>query len=470
MIGRRSRFAKLYGLRVDLQRVESALASRGVSTCCTGDDDRLTIAVAGQHDHTEVLQLAAAEAGLPPAAIRTVGVAELPWLPSGKPDYAQVRELSGSSGRGDACDLRALFADVLQIDPAQVGPDSSFVGLGGDSLSYVAMSVRFERALGRLPTDWHRLTLRELTTMSRSRPGFLATMETSVALRAAAIVIIVVSHAGLFDLWGGAHVLLGVAGYNFAKFCLTPAPRTERVRHLRGTITWIAVPTMLFVAVSLALTEHFQVTDVVLLNELVGPHERPTDANLWFVEVLIYILVVLALLCSIPAVDRWERRWPFAIAAAALAVLLTLRYDPIGFEHWPYEPYSPLALWFFALGWAAAKAHTGWQRLAVTVVLIVGLWGYFDDSQREALIMVGLLALIWVPVIRCPRALSGVTGLVAGASLYTYLTHWHIYPLFDNTLIGVVVSLVVGAVTTHLIVLVRRRIPKSTALTATPAR
>lgn len=54
--------------------------------------------------------------------------------------------------------------------------------------------------------------------------------------------LIVGSHATLFELWGGAHVLLGIAGYNFGRFCLTPVPRKDRVRHLRSTIAWIAIP------------------------------------------------------------------------------------------------------------------------------------------------------------------------------------------------------------------------------------
>ena len=33
--------------------------------------------------------------------------------------------------------------------------DSTFVSLGGDSLSYVEMSVRLEQSLGHLPADWH---------------------------------------------------------------------------------------------------------------------------------------------------------------------------------------------------------------------------------------------------------------------------------------------------------------------------
>ncbi len=49
VIGRSSRFVKLYGLRIDLQRVEAALSDDGVTAFCTDDDERLVVAAVG-HD------------------------------------------------------------------------------------------------------------------------------------------------------------------------------------------------------------------------------------------------------------------------------------------------------------------------------------------------------------------------------------------------------------------------------------
>ena len=43
----------------------------------------------------------------------------------------------------------------------------SFVDLGGNSLSYVALSVRLERALGHLPTDWHRRPIADLESTAQ---------------------------------------------------------------------------------------------------------------------------------------------------------------------------------------------------------------------------------------------------------------------------------------------------------------
>ena len=216
-----------------------------------------------------------------------------------------------------------------------------------------------------------------------------------MALRATAIVLIVGSHAELFKLWGGAHILLGVAGYNFARFCLTPVSRVERVRRLRNTIAWIAVPSVIWVAIALVITDDYHATNLLLANKFLGPHDSMTAGRLWFVEVLVWTLVALAALFLIPAVDRLERRRPFAFAAVLLAVGMALRYDilqlHLGRDAW----FTMLAFWFFAAGWAAAKASTIWQRILVTVVLAVGLYGYFDSTLREVLVLAGLVLLIW---------------------------------------------------------------------------
>ena len=49
VIGRSSRFVKLYGLRIDLQRVEAALSAQGVTAFCIDDDDRLVVDAEGRH-------------------------------------------------------------------------------------------------------------------------------------------------------------------------------------------------------------------------------------------------------------------------------------------------------------------------------------------------------------------------------------------------------------------------------------
>jgi acyl-CoA synthetase (AMP-forming)/AMP-acid ligase II/acyl carrier protein len=461
VIGRSSRFVKMYGLRIDLQCVEATLSHHGVTAFCTDVDDRLAVAAAG-HDQDEVQRIAASAAGIPASSVQALTVAELPMLPSGKPDYGAVRELVRASNTNEpsVIGLRKLFADVLGLDAESIDPEASFVDLGGNSLSYVTMSVRLERALGRLPADWQRLPLRELETMPKPPHRWWgATLETTVALRAAAILLIVGSHAGLFELWGGAHLLLGIAGYNFGRFCLTPVPRNDRVRHLGNTIAWIAGPAVAWAAIALLLTDDYAPTNLLLANKFLGPHDSMTAGRLWFVEVLVWILVALVLLCWLPAVDRWERQWPFAVAIAFLAVGLALRYDILGLHLGRDAWFTMLAFWFFAVGWAAAKASTTLRRAAVTVVLIISLHGYFDRTERELLVLAGFALLIWLPALRCPPTATVLAGVVAEASLYIYLTHYQVYPLFSgHPLLGVIASVVVGVLLTQLVSVLRRRL------------
>lgn len=458
IVGRNSRFVKMYGLRIDLGQIEAALRAQGMQSFCASDDDALVVAVAGKHDDREIQRAAAEAAGVPPGAVRAVTVEELPLLPSGKPDYETVRGMARTTDQPQSTDLRGLFADVLQVEVATLDPDASFVDLGGNSLSYVTMTVRLERMIGQLPSNWQSMSIRQLESISKpARRSWLASLETSVALRAAAIVLIVGSHAELFELWGGAHILLAVAGYNFGRFCLTPVPRNDRVRHLGNTIAWIAVPSVLWVAVALLLTDHYTWTNLLLANKFLGPHDSMTAGRLWFVEVLVWILVGLALLFWLPLMDRLERRRPFTIAVVFLVIGLALRYDILGMNLGRDAWFTMLAFWFFAIGWVAAKATTTLQRLAVTVALIVALHGYFDSTLREVMVMAGLALLIWVPTIRCPSALTAGIGVIAEASLYTYLVHYQVYAMFDgHAALGVTASLAVGVLLTFVVTVLRR--------------
>jgi acyl-CoA synthetase (AMP-forming)/AMP-acid ligase II len=475
VIGRSSRFVKLYGLRIDLQRVEAALREEGVTAFCIDDEEHLVVAaVSGESAAAQRITVSAS--GLPATAVRVIAMAELPLLPTGKPDYQAIRDVARRSGETAKSpgDLRALFAEVLQIDAGTIRPGQSFVDLGGNSLSYVAMSVRLERALGRLPSDWQRRPLAELERTSppgrRSWTWFGATLETSVALRAAAIVLIVGSHATLYEMWGGAHLLLGIAGYNFGRFCLTPVPRANRVRHLRKTLTWIVVPSVIWIALALVITDDYHWTNVFLVEKFFGPDDSMTAGRLWFIEVLVWILLALTLVVWLPAADRLERRRPFAFAAAFLVFGLAVRYDLLSLHFGREAWFTILAFWFFAVGWAAAKSSTVWQRLLVTVVLVVSVYGYFENTHREMLVLAGFLLLIWLPAIRCPAWCTVVAGTVAEVSLYTYLTHYQIYPLFDaHPLLGLIGAIVVGVLITRLVNATRTRIRERSRGAATAA-
>nr|BFE50076.1 hypothetical protein GCM10017745_35030 [Saccharothrix mutabilis subsp. capreolus] len=184
--------------------------------------------------------------------------------------------------------MRELFASALG---EEVRDDSTFVSLGGDSLTYVRVSVELERLLGRLPADWQTLPVSVLERR-RVAPRRVPRVETDIVLRALAIVLVVGSHVKVFDVTGGAHLLLVIAGWNFARFLLPAAPR----RILRGAAL-VAVPTSLWLTYRVFTTDDVTWVNVVLVNNFV----RTGAVGYWFVEVLVHVLVLLAWCSRCPA-------------------------------------------------------------------------------------------------------------------------------------------------------------------------
>ena len=458
LLGRRSRFLKVYGVRIELDRVEALFDAHGVAVACVGTDDELVVATEDVRDPAELRHLAMRELRLPPAAVRVCGVPELPRRSTGKPDYRALSELVRRPGDAGAPDhqaspvartparavsraaLRALFAESL--DRSDVTDDSTFVGLGGDSLSYVELSLRLEEVLGHLPSDWHTTPIRRLVEAPPAGSRRTRVVETGVALRAAAILLIVGTHAGLFSILGSAHVLIGVAGYNFARFQLTTGGRAERLRRVLASAGRIVVPTVAWIAGASLLTDDYGVANLLLLNAVLGPETWTTQWHFWFVEVLTYILLLLAVLLSSRSLDRLERRHPFGFVLALLAVALVPRYELVDLGVLNTKP----VLWLFALGWAAARVAGIWQRLLVTAVTAATVPGFFEDPARDAVILGGLLLLLWAPTVRCPAALHRPAGVLASSSLYIYVTHWQVYPAIAerSPLVALAASVAVG--------------------------
>ncbi len=466
VVGRRARFAKLFGQRLDLDRVENLLALDDHEVACAESPDatRLVVALAGEPDPqavAEVARTAAAATGLPDHAIAVVPVPEVPRLANGKVDQVAVARLEGS--RADApevsttASLTALYGAVLGRHP--VSPADTFTGLGGDSLSYVELSLRLERRLGPLPSDWPDRTIADLAagapraTGSR-RPRWVR-LDTGIVLRAAAIVMIVGSHTNLFVLLGGAHVLLAVAGASFARFHLAGTDRSERRRNLARSIGRIAVPTSLWVLAVCLVSDQYGWRNVLLLNDALGSRTwQEPQWHFWFIEVLVYLLVGAGALTAFARVAAWERRSPYWFAVALVAAGLVPRFWATATGYDGDLIHSSVFLaWLFAGGWAATRARHAGHRLLLSALLLAGVHGFCDDPVREATIAVGLLALVWVPTVPLPRALVGVVGQVAGASLFVYLTHWQVYPHLEHhwPLGGLLASLVVGIVVWRLV-------------------
>ena len=495
VVGRMNRFVKVYGLRVDLDAVQRLLDEEGIEVRTASAGERLLVFVRAERQLETARTRAAALLGIPVHAVRAYPIAEFPCTATGKPDFAAlVRHADLLDGRDDetgtdvadgtvtAETIRDLYAELLGRPDAT--PDDTFAGLGGDSLSYVEVSLRLEELLGTLPRDWpsqspHALAeavapptavvdasdrdeslpadvpIAEGATedaphrrTSRLPRSWFPHVETPALLRTIAIVLIVATHADLLGVKGGAHLLLAVAGYNLARFQLAAGAGGARSRRLLRSAAQVAIPAALWIGAVALVSGKYVPTTALLVNNLVPGDGRWNEQwQFWFLEAAVWTMLGLALLFAVRPVDRLERRHPWAFALALLAATLGIRFALVGIDAHGIERYAvATVLWCLVLGWAVARADTARKRILVSVVTVAATAGYFGDPLREGVIIAGVLLLIWAPSLRLPRPIVPAVRLLAGASLFVYLTHWVVYPAWEQSApwLGTLLSFAVG--------------------------
>jgi acyl-coenzyme A synthetase/AMP-(fatty) acid ligase len=458
VLGRLDRQVKVLGHRVDLDRVEAAAADDGDVVRLVARPDCLWVFTTGARARGRVRDRVCVATGLRGAAIRVVVLDALPVTTTGKPDDAALRahvedaeSLHTAVPRGPVtpAELRDLYAVVLGRPEATVG--DSFVGLGGDSLSYVEVSTRLGERLGALPPSWPSLSATELASAATDAPARQprgVPVDVSVVLRAVAITLVVISHADLFQLQGGAHLLLAVAGYNLARFQLAVPGRRERILGLLRSARAVAVPAVLFLGALAAIGDQYRWSTALLLNGVVGGERWDDQWQFWFLEALVWCYLGVAALLAVPLLARAQRAAPFGSALVVLAVALAVRYAWTGIEAESTERYTlGVVAWCVALGMCAANALTWPQRLLVGSIAVGATVGFFGDGRREAIVVAGVLALLAATPIRLPSWAASVLGVLASASLWIYLTHWQIYPTLEDSghrVGAVLASLAVG--------------------------
>ncbi|MEU6137440.1 non-ribosomal peptide synthetase [Nocardioides sp. NPDC047086] len=453
--GRRSRFGKILGLRIDLDRIESELGPGSARAVAPGARLHLFTDDPGSADRLP--RLVDGIVTLPRAAIEVHRVVEMPRTPNGKVDYATLNtwaseaDAAGSAERGpadgaDAEALRTVYATVLRRPDATVA--DSFVSLGGDSLSFVEIATQLGERLGTLPSGWQHRSIAELAASARSPRRWLRPVEIPVLLRAVAIVAIVGSHADVWTLLGGAHILLAAAGFNLARFGLTAPTRTLRARRLLQGAAAVALPAALWVGTVALVSDRYHWPTVLGLNQALGSDAWTRDWQLWFLEVITWSFAGLALLLLVPVLDRWQRRHRFGAAAVVVGATLAVRYLWVGIEAGATERYTiGCVLWCLALGWAAAEAQRPWQRALVAATVVVATYGFFGDPLREATVALGILVLLVPWPVLLPWPLARLAAVLAASSLWIYLVHWQIYPDLEAAglgWLGVLASLAAG--------------------------
>nr|WP_218910395.1 non-ribosomal peptide synthetase [Nocardioides thalensis] len=451
--GRKSRFAKIFGQRIDLDRVEALLALDHLTVACAGAEEleQLVVAVCGPAAPDLIADRVHAACGLPPRAVRVVPVDDLPRLPNGKVDQRAVASLAATAPPGSVAaatpldSLVALYRDVLGND--LVAPHESFVTLGGDSLSYVELSLELESRLRSVPDDWPTRTIGELALLATDRRHrFWAKVETGIWLRAVAIVLIVGTHTNLFHIAGGAHVLLAVVGANFARFLLGGDDTAARRRRVLRGAARIAVPAAAWTLAVWVTVGDYGWRNVLLVNQILGGSRWAEPAwHFWFIEVVLHLLLVFGLLLSVPRVLALDRRHPFWFPFALLVASLVPRYvAELAARDLIHT--SSFVAWLFLAGWVSVRTTTTAQRWLLSAAVLAALPGFFGSEARTVAVAVGLLLVVWVRSVPWPRAAVAPLGVLASSTLAIYLTHWQVYPYLEHRwpLGGLLASLALG--------------------------
>jgi len=466
IVGRARRFVKPLGVRVDLDQLEARLAQLDLTAACTGTDTQITIAVEAGGPSAEAAEQRCREAfsavtGLPRGCVQVVSCAELPRTASGKIDQAAVAALGSTRRRGPEepargadpgpPDLLVDLAAILGTTADDIDPRATFVDLGGDSLSYVEASALLESRLAEVPRLWHLMPLDELTRRPRAaddsggrggghaRPArrYRSTavpIDTTAVLRAVGICAVVGTHMGVMRVQGGAHLMLAVAGYNFARFQLNRSGRWGVLRSGLRTAAHVGVPTSLWITANMAVVGGYSLGAALLVNDYTGSASRSGGRwEYWFFEAFVKIMLAASAVVSIPALRRWERRWPYGFALAVTAALLLFRFDVAGIGGGQNHIFrAHTVAWFFALGWLIARSRGRWQRAATATLAATVVPGFFHNPSREWFIVTGLVLLVATDRLRVPRLAAGPLNLLAASSMWIFLFHWQAWPVLER--------------------------------------
>ena len=194
----------------------------------------------------------------------------------------------------------------------------------------------------------------------------------------------------------------------------------------------MAVPAMAIALAVVVATPRYGWTTVGLVNNYLGPrgHER-NHWHFWFIEAAVQLCLVATAVLAVPAVRRVERRAPFVFALALLAGAVALRGvtwagidDPYNLR---FRSHGVAA--FFVLGWLVHRATTVPARIIASLACVAAVVGFFDRPQRDWYVIGGVLLLLWVRRIPAPRPVGLALAALASASMWIYLSHFHIWPV-----------------------------------------
>jgi len=189
IVGRTSRFVKMFGLRINLDQIQSDLKLYYSNIAVTGNDQRILIALAEEEaaNSSGLISQLAHRYHLPENCFKLSVYPKIPLLPNGKYHYKKMlADIDNSQEVNWFAKFTRKVSDLLELNDRQwlsisdlyrtilsnsdITDKDSFDSLDADSLTYVSLAIEMEGALGEaLPADWRSLSLSQLDALYLGR-------------------------------------------------------------------------------------------------------------------------------------------------------------------------------------------------------------------------------------------------------------------------------------------------------------
>jgi peptidoglycan/LPS O-acetylase OafA/YrhL len=461
IVGRSSRIVKPFGLRVSLDDLESILAADGIPAAVTGNDGLIVVAVTSAPPD-DLASCLALRLKLPEGLFHVSLYGDLPRLPNGKTDYRAILDAASAQRAAEAAETPAaedlVTAAFARIFPGRaITPQSSFNQLGGDSLSYVQMSLELEAALGELPDGWEEMPVADLASRGRRVPErrttWLARVPTDVVLRAVAILAVIINHMSDFPTGGGSDVLLLLVGYSLARFQSGRLIQGGGPTILGELFTRVMLPYLAMLALYALFRKPVPIENFFLMGNLNGP-EQGFLQPFWFLDVLFQLYLIFVLLFMMPKVREMAAADPFRLGILLIAAGFVLKLGGILlFDHaQSHMNRTPDAVFLLvAIGWSLWFAKTWGQRallMAISTVLALltaglvpgfNVWEGFPPivgELRALWLMAAVLLLLVVPRLTLLRPISDAIVQISASAYLIYLSHGAVVYIMAETMSG----------------------------------
>lgn len=188
IVGRNSRFVKLFGVRTNLDDLEKSFKKYVKEIVCTGDDSKIIVAHLKGDDVSEAVHEISKKVNIPEVCFQTLPLVTIPTLSNGKVNYKAINQLSTKKKHRYHTLIRFLFSKAFLKEflielfttlgfiertltvknlfarefPENTSESFSFKDLGGDSMTYVTISMELDEIIGFLPESWESLSIKDL--------------------------------------------------------------------------------------------------------------------------------------------------------------------------------------------------------------------------------------------------------------------------------------------------------------------